>query len=116
MKWTDIWIIIPCVLGLSLCYVIIMTLVLLRQRFWPGFSEISYEIFKVLRSYGLDPQETLYWAFGEDYEILAKELWMVRWNERHGNLFIIKSSDRFEDFYIKIAEAYKNELESRKAK
>ncbi len=47
------------------------------------------------------------WAFGDDYMIMRIVEGHLKWNERHGDIFIIHGSDLLVDAFYKIGLAYK---------
>ena len=63
---------------------------------------------------GLDADAGMRWALGDDYGTLLISSTDDRWNERHGDLFRIKGTDRVIDGNERIAEAYENHLKRAK--
>ena len=58
----------------------------------------------------VDADKVLKWALGEHYGNMAILSTDDRWNELHGDLFLLKGSDRIEDGLKRIVHAYKEQF------
>lgn len=64
---------------------------------------------RILIEIGIKPEDIslcLSWAFGEGYEYMKMRKVAERWNQLHGDLFLIKGSDRIAVGFEKIGRAY----------
>ena len=69
-----------------------------------GITPCSDSTYDIGKAY--DEDECLLWAFGK-VSVAYSEIAEL-WNERHGDLFILKGSDNVVDAINRIKEAYDN--------
>ena len=82
--------------------VTILTILFYKQSL--SFSEQMATLFE---ENGVNQKDCLTWALGEGYGIRKLTETDEIWNERHGDLFIMKGTDLVLDSTLKIINEYK---------
>lgn len=64
------------------------------------------EVLRLIGGSKQDNENCMIWAFGIDWKIKSlRHIW-PDWNQRHGDLFLIRGEDRIFDCMKKIYRAY----------
>ena len=87
--------------------ILLLVFVILLNIMCSSPHSTQLHIDKVLQSVGVDDRDACFrWALGDDYGTLLICKSHEIWNERHGDLFVLHSSDNFDEGLRRIGLAY----------
>jgi hypothetical protein len=68
------------------------------------------EFLRIAQEHGVDMDDVLAWAVGEDFGTALISETPERWNKRHGSLFMVLNADLVDATFHRIVAAYKQEV------
>ncbi len=81
---------------------------------WLSHEVIANSLRHILKSVGVEDVDACYaWAFGDDWLTLLVSASDDRWNERHGDLFLLSGSSPLVESLRRVGRAYLNRKKER---